>query len=722
MNLQHVKRRPEHHSKRREDRLYKQLLNNASQMLSFSKEVMDEMGAISYRKADFSWLFHATGPLAPVTRLKKIKRHENNEIACDINRLTQEEGRISVQTPAVNTKVPFLSLSDQSKMYDVFRITNAFRVLNVHTCLKESSTEDCEAQSSRWQEFAQNNTGQLLQLRKQQRIPGYVLSPVSTDVQNRLNKTATTVTTKHIEIPQAPRLQDILNPRAVSKNISEQEIFSAVRAEQRWMDQPTKIDYVLKQGLRPPDFSGQDSEMPKLSVAELSTLRYAVDQWRNACNIKLPLQRVTIKDLKRALSDPNYPARLEAILTCALGAINGPKEELDPGKAGQHSKGCKLKADPQELQALIVSALDDPVKRVQMAAAVCQYAMRTPNARARDILRSTLKQGADSWVAAQCLAIDGDASQAVIQRLLSQHFLKDAPSDHEQSMMFLSNISSKTTLVRSLLAEELNSANWRTRVQACTTIAQLRSPINKDLCNKLIYMMWNDWSCAVRHAAALALSKMDVAREMHSELSAKLEEGPTAWQVEALIFIGQLNIMSPKLLPTFLQCFNDDFVAVRKQACLTAASLMMDDQLVLDQLINLMQNDPLWEVKVEAINALGKIGWMNPGLQELLMWAVHHEEEPSVRIAACKALSTLGAKGPELQHFLQERYALEPNTEVQRHIESLLKKHGYSLKGNESKIHEIKLQVELLCTKHIITQKVLLMEERGKQQEQKLLY
>ncbi|XP_043118782.1 HEAT repeat-containing protein 4 isoform X2 [Puntigrus tetrazona] len=692
----HVRWRPERHSKRREDRLYKQLLNNASQTLSFSKEVVDEMGAVSYRKADFSRLFHATGPLAPVTGLKKIKRHENNETGYDINRFTREKGR---QTPAVNTK--------------------------------ESSQEDREAQSGRWQEFAQNKTGQILQLRKQHRIPGYVLSPVSTDVQNRLHKKATTVTTKYIEIPQAPRLQDILNLRAVTKDDSELEIFSAgsgeaVRAEQRRMDRPTKImNYVLEQGLRHPDFSRQDPEMQKQSVTELSTLRYAVDQWRNACNIKLPLQRVTIEGLKRALSDPNYPARLEAILTCALGAINGPQEELDPGKAVQHSKGCKLKAYPQELQALIVSALDDPVKRVQMAAAVCLYAMRTPNAHARDILRSTLKQdpsgtGRNSWVAAQCLAIDGDTSQAVIQRLLSQHFLRDAPSDHKQSMTLLSNISSKTTLVRSLLAEELNSANWKTRVQACTSIAQLRSLLNKDLCNKLTYMMWNDWSCAVRHAAALALSKTDAAREMHSELSAKLKEGPTAWQVEALIFIGRLSIMTPKLLPTFLQCFNDDFVAVRKQACLTAASLMMDDQLVLDQLINLMQNDPLWEVKVEAINALGKIGWMNPALQELLMWALHHEEEPSVRIAACKALSTLGAKGPELQHFLQERYALEHSAEVQRHIESLLNEHGYSLKGNESKIHEIKLQVELLCTKHIITQKVLLMEERGKQQEQKL--
>ncbi|XP_067310652.1 HEAT repeat-containing protein 4 [Pseudorasbora parva] len=723
MHLQHANWRPEHHSKRREERLYKQFLNNTSQRLSFSEEVMYEMGAISYRTFDFSWLFHATGPLAPCTRLKKIKKHGNKN--CTINPLTLEEGRISVQAPAVNTKASFINLSDQSKTCDAFRKTKPFRVLNVHSCLKESYTEDCEAQSSGWQqELAQNKTSHLL-LRKQHRTPGYVLSPVSINLQNHLNKTATTVPVKHIEIPQAPRLQDILNPLAgshVTENVCKQEIFSgrAVNAEQRWVDQPSRTDYAIKRRLRPPDFSGKNPELPKQSVAELSTLRYAVDKWRRSCNIKLPLQRVTIEGLKRALSDPNYTVRLEAIITCASRAVNGPQEELHLGKAAQHIRKWKLKVVPQELQALIVSALEDPVKRVQMAAAVCLYAMRTPNPAARDILRSMIKQdpsgtGADSWVAAQCLAIDGDASQAVIQRLLSQHFLKEAPSDQEQSVIILSNISSKTTLVRSLLAEELNSANWRTRVQACTSIAQLRIQINKDLGNKLIHMMWNDWSCAVRHAAVLALSELNAAREMHSELSAKLEGGPIAWRLEALILIGQLKIMTPKILPTFLRCFNDDFVTVRKQACLTAASLKMEDQAVLDQLINLMQNEPIWEVKVEAINALKKIGWMNPALLELLMWALHHEEEPSVRIAACEALSAFDAKGPEIQHFLQERYALEPNSEVQRHIKDLLKKHGYSLLEDENKSHEIKLQVELLCTKHIIAQKVLLIEEMGKQ-------
>ena len=64
--------------------------------------------------------------------------------------------------------------------------------------------------------------------------------------------------------------------------------------------------------------------------------------------------------------------------------------------------------------------------------------------------------------------------------------------------------------------------------------------------------------------------------------------------------------------------------------------------------------------------ALGKIGHLTPALEELLLWALHHEEEPRVRIAACEALKTLGIKSPELQHVLQERFVLEPNPQVHR--------------------------------------------------------
>lgn len=48
------------------------------------------------------------------------------------------------------------------------------------------------------------------------------------------------------------------------------------------------------------------------------------------------------------------------------------------------------------------------------------------------------------------------------------------------------------------------------------------------------------------------------------------------------------------------------------------------------------------------------------------MWALQHEEEPSVRIAACEALKMLGVKGPELQSFLEERFVMEANAQVHR--------------------------------------------------------
>ncbi|MBN3298804.1 HEAT4 protein, partial [Amia calva] len=351
-----------------------------------------------------------------------------------------------------------------------------------------------------------------------------------------------------------------------------------------------------------------------------------------------------------------------------------------------------------------------------LAAALCQSAMGTPNKQAREILYSTLQQdlagaSADSWAAAQCLALEGEASAAVIGRLLSQLKEGEAPSDREQSTALLARLSTHTTLVRSLLAEELNSGNWMNRVLACDTISQLNGPINKDITNKLTFLMWNDWNYRVRQAAAQALGKKGMGREVHDELRVKLEEGPPCWRVEALSLLAKLEIMTAKLLPAFLRCLRDDFVAVRKQACLTASALCIKDELVVNELIRLMQTDPIWEVKVRAINALGKTGYLTPALQKYLLWALHHEEETEVRIASCDAIKALGLSGPKIQHFLQERLVLESNTLVQRKIEHILKSHGLSLDADRDMVTKIKEQVDRLCTKRVITQKLLMLEE-----------
>lgn len=74
----------------------------------------------------------------------------------------------------------------------------------------------------------------------------------------------------------------------------------------------------------------------------------------------------------------------------------------------------------------------------------------------------------------------------------------------------------------------------------------------------------------------------------HSE---KLEEGPGSRRVEALVLIGQLHIMTAKLLRPFLLCLSDSYVAVRKQGCHTAGELMMTDSMV-----RIMESLLCWDV------------------------------------------------------------------------------------------------------------------------------
>ncbi|KAF7704274.1 hypothetical protein HF521_021346 [Silurus meridionalis] len=503
------------------------------------------------------------------------------------------------------------------------------------------------------------------------------------------------------------------------------EISRLEKGVQQWVVLPTKANYATEQGLRPPDYTRQEAKVAKEPVhysplQRLSSLRYAVEGWKNAWKIKTSRQSVTIEGLMKDLTDLHSQVRVAAIVTCASRAVNRPKlcPHSDETGLAQHGQSYEVEAVPPELQPLLLLALNDPVKRVQLAAAVCQYAIGTPNAQARDILQKALQQdssgtGVDGWVAAQCLAIEGEASQSVIERLLSQLFLSNAPSDQEQADTLLVSISSKTILVRSLLGEELNCADWKKRVLACKTISELKCPINKDLTNKLLYLMWNDWNGLVRQAAVEALGKMGLGSAIHNELSAKLHEGPTSWRVQALILIGQLKIMTAKLLASFLRCLTDEFVVVRKQACSTAASLMIKDEMIQKNLLHLMQNDSSCEVKVAAINALGRIGWLTPTLQRLLLWAVQNEEDPSVRIVACEALKTLGVKCPELQNLLQERLILETNAQVHRHIEDLMKHYGYS--QDTSMFHMITEQVQKLCTKRNITEKLLLLEDLKQQ-------
>jgi len=97
--------------------------------------------------------------------------------------------------------------------------------------------------------------------------------------------------------------------------------------------------------------------------------------------------------------------------------------------------------------------------------------------------------------------------------------------------------------------------------------------------HKLIQMMLSDWNKEVRHAAAQALGRMSFGKEVYNTIRVKLSQGNFQERVEALSLIGGLKVMTVRLLPSFLSCFSDDFMAVRRAACLAAGALQIRDQM-----------------------------------------------------------------------------------------------------------------------------------------------
>ncbi|XP_058844052.1 HEAT repeat-containing protein 4-like isoform X1 [Acipenser ruthenus] len=512
-------------------------------------------------------------------------------------------------------------------------------------------------------------------------------------------------------------------------------VLRPVKGGRRWLALPSPADYT-ETGLRPPDTSWPDTRpvytrTPHRPLQELSGWRYTVDEWRKAWKHMTRWQDVTVEGLKKDLTDMHCHVRVIAIATCASGAVNRPSPELNPSKeaalrGGIQAMTAEVQPVPEELQPLLRAALADPSDRVRFAAALCQYAMGAGNAMAREILQgalsdSALGRDADSWAAAQCLALEGEGSAAVVQRLISQLFDTDVEGDREQATALLARLTNTTTVVRSLLAEKLNSGNWRERTLSCHTLARLQGSFNKDLTNKLTFLMWNDWHSKVRQAAAQTLGRMGLGKEVHDELRSKLCEDSPCWRVVALSLLAQLGIMTAKLLPAFLSCFNNDFVAVRQQACLTAATMRIPDELVFNQLLRMMQNEPVKEIKASAIHALGQTGHVTPALRELLLWALHHEEEPVVRFAAGDAIIALNLTGSDLQDLLLDRLSLEPHLLVRRKVAEIQAKLGFSQEGSKNLVHKVKQQVHRLCSKRIITQKVLRLEELEETLVQKAL-
>ncbi|XP_072485286.1 HEAT repeat-containing protein 4 isoform X2 [Notamacropus eugenii] len=402
---------------------------------------------------------------------------------------------------------------------------------------------------------------------------------------------------------------------------------------------------------------GKKDFVPKIEenvTWEMQILQNMLQEWKNAWILTTQWQDATVEGLHRNMNNIQDEIRIKAIITCATAAVERPRIDNTNEEKGND---------------------------------------------------------ADSWAAAQCLALDGIASFAVVKRILYQLFSKKDKETEEQACVLLSYLSDKTSMIHTLLAVELNSCQWEDRIVACRALSRISGRIvSQDLKQKLIQLMWNDWNWGVRQAAAQTLGQMKLGKEVHDKIRTMLGQGNSRERVDALSLIGWLKLMTAKLLPDFLNCFSDDFVAVRREACLAAGALKIRDKMVYENLLKLVQGDPYWKIKAFAIRALGMIGVVSPQLIDLLLWAIHYEDEPGVRLEACRSIIALQLQGDKIRDTFLDVLLLESHEAVLREVNDALKTLNLQDEGNQEMLQQIKKKIAELSQKNLIINKILKIE------------
>ncbi|XP_073442340.1 HEAT repeat-containing protein 4 isoform X4 [Dendrobates tinctorius] len=521
------------------------------------------------------------------------------------------------------------------------------------------------------------------------KIPGYF--PPQKQVQDigGKNKTAETLSIKHYELAPPLRLQDLMNPKVgkyvyATENDFERELYSGVSKIMHQKEPKQKNCIVMDNNSRYEKHVWPS--VPKSYRQWMSSDGQAGASWKD----------VTLEQLISDLSNVHSSHKISALVTIASSAVSAPQQI----------------AFPKEILSLVSSALREKDDLVRMAAALCQYLILEVSEEARKIMLKSLESGtdADSWAAAQCLALDGNYGHLVIKRILEQMFASTNKEKEEQALYMLRELSNNTHLIHAMLGEALNSGNWGERLMSCKALCVLHGNIGQGVKHKLSHLMWNDWSPGVREAAAKALGKLNQGKEVHHQIRKHLESDSWKSNVEALSLIGVLQIMTAQLFPGFLQSFENDFIAVRRQACKTAGLLQIKDEMVMNCLYDLVQNDPVWKVRAHAIRALGKIGQITPRVTELMLWAVR-AKDPGVRIEAYRCVATLHLCDGEVQHALQDRVLLECDELARREVRQTLRALNMAHNDNQEMMSQVKHQLSKLCQKEALFPKVLRMDE-----------
>lgn len=518
------------------------------------------------------------------------------------------------------------------------------------------------------------------------------------------------------QYPQNPESwyseQEVTPPHEMKETPRIRKVEKGLR---RWKELPQPTDDSDEFNMIPPGFDPEYHRSPDPTTRRLTkqnaALLQVIDEWRQKWHLSGQFEDSKPDDLIKDMADIQSHVRLKAIATIAkVAEYHPPTQEIT--MYGEIPSLAPLQELPEKLFVALECLLDDKVDRVKLAAAITLFSLNRPCEKARQCLQHALKSesSVDRWAAAQCLAHDGLCNSLVVGEIVQQLLETEDTIKHEKAIYLLGKLSIFSPLVHCMVAEQLNSSSWRHKVIACKILPTLHGTINKDVTNKLMDLMWNDWHEDVRKSAAQCLGKTSHGREVHDDLRERIVKGNEATRLEAISKIGQLGIMTAKLLPVFLKCFEDEYISVRSEVCITCGNLEIKDEQVINKLIHLATYDPIWKVKALAIQAMGRTGVVNEEITETLLWAVRYEENEGVRAEACHTLMMLKLKTEEVAEVLQERFLVESKSVVRDEIASTLEMFGISATEDMDMVAQIKNEVRKLCTKGNIATQITINE------------
>lgn len=220
--------------------------------------------------------------------------------------------------------------------------------------------------------------------------------------------------------------------------------------------------------------------------------------------------------------------------------------------------------------------------------------------------------------------------------------------------------------------------------------------------------MWDDWSDEIRHASALALGISGNGRLVHDDLIARLESGSERTRVEVLRKLGEMKIITPRLVPVFHARFQDPYVSVRIQACKTAAVLAEGKHTssTLTALLNVIETGFSTLARCAALDALAAMGVVNGRILRRLTWVIRFAKDNDVVSAAIRAVETLGLKARthDIIDAISGRMHKADTAEIQTQAGRVLESFGHTKRKDAHEEHAVAIKETLdeLCTRDVV--------------------